>query len=403
MAVLKTLLLILIAVIPLGEVLRFEPIQGIAIKPIDAVMGLLLITWVIAKIRKRSMQKTELFLPLSLFVGSMLLSLIVNISHLSISESLISFAYLIRWVSYALLFFIVRPMGQNFKRKVIIVFFISGGVTLFFGFIQFIFYNNLRNLYYLGWDDHLYRMFSTFLDPNFAGCFFALYFFFVTGLFIRSYIKKQYVYAFSYSIILFLTTLAIFLTYSRSALIMFLVGAVSLLVLYNRKRWIAVLLILFLVIFIFLSKYFYIENMNLLRSASSMARVQSAETALQIFQKNPVLGIGFDAYRYAQVKYGFRKQYAPVFSHADAGTDNSFLFVISTTGIIGGISYLFLNYRILQYIINAYVVNNKKNTLPGIILVSFIGILIDSLFNNSLFYPTFMLWFWIFLGIIDYR
>ena len=67
---------------------------------------------------------------------------------------------------------------------------ISGSLIVLLGFIQLMFYPALRNLYYLGWDEHLYRMFSTFLDPNFAGAFFVLFTLFVIDMSLRY--KKEF-------------------------------------------------------------------------------------------------------------------------------------------------------------------------------------------------------------------
>ena len=51
----------------------------------------------------------------------------------------------------------------------------SGLVIVGLGFVQYFFYLGLRNLYYLGWDEHLSFIFQL-LDPNFAGAFPALFF-----------------------------------------------------------------------------------------------------------------------------------------------------------------------------------------------------------------------------------
>lgn len=145
-----------------------------------------------------------------------------------------------------------------------------------------------------------------------------------------------------------------------------------------------------MVVFIALSissRYFNIENINLFRIASSEARIDSAKNALTIIKSNLLTGVGFNSYRYAQIRYGIRKeQSAGTISHADAGTDNSFLFVLATTGFVGLILYLFMWFKIFKI-------------ASALAIVSIFGVFIDSLFINSLFYPFVMLWLWIILAL----
>ena len=133
------------------------------------------------------------------------------------------------------------------------------------------------------------------------------------------------------------------------------------------------------------SAYFNIENVNLFRAVSSEARLETAGNALLIIKNNPLIGVGFNSYRYAQFRYGLRNR-ANAQSHADSAPDNSFLFVIATTGIVGFILYLFLWVRVF-----------KISSVLAI--ASITGVFINSMFINSLFYPFIMLWLWIIIAI----
>jgi O-antigen ligase len=128
------------------------------------------------------------------------------------------------------------------------------------------------------------------------------------------------------------------------------------------------------------SRYFNIENINLFRAVSSEARIETARNSLIILGKNPLIGVGFNSYKYFQLRYGLRLD-NPI-SHADAGSDNSLLFVLATTGIIGFILYLFLWFRLLK-------------AVSALAVASIVGVFVDSMFINSLFYPFIMLWLWI--------
>src|SRR3989344_4212784 len=96
-------------------------------------------------------------------------------------------------------------------------------------------------LYYLGWDEHLYRLFSTFLDPNFAGAFFVLYFLFALNILIDSLKKQTKFFSLFIGLMSFLALIAIFLTYSRSALLMLITGSFIFLFL-NARRSFAILM-----------------------------------------------------------------------------------------------------------------------------------------------------------------
>jgi O-antigen ligase len=154
---------------------------------------------------------------------------------------------------------------------------------------------------------------------------------------------------------------------------------------------------LFLVFFVISSRNFNVENLNLLRVVSSEARIKSAAEAFSIIEKNPIFGIGFNAYRYAQIRYGLRSGQNVFASHADAGTDNSFLFVLATTGIVGFISYMYIWFKLLK----SGSLKTKQNSywLKPVIISSTIGLFIDALFINSLFYPFIMMWMFCIFGL----
>lgn len=406
MGLLKIVFIIFILfVFPLGEIARYQFSNGVAITGIDVGTILLIAIWLIGKIldkRKKQIFKSSLTKPIFLFVVACILSLIVNLSNLNKLELFVSGLYLLRWVMYACIYFVVAGFDKKFKIKIPVLMIISGALILAGGYIQYFFYPNLRNLYYLGWDEHSYRMFSVFLDPNFAGAFFVLLLFLALGL-ITFYIKsKKLIYAILLSSLAGFTAIGIFLTYSRSALIMFFVGSFVFFVLINKKRVMILILAVFVIVFVISSKNFNIENTNFLRISSSKARLYVADRALTIIKDHPIFGVGFNAYRYAQIKYGFTGQKELIVSHADAGTDNSFLFVLATTGLIGLAAYIYLWYKISN---NLYILFKQNIGLDKIIslvlLSSLVGVFLASLFINALFYPFIMVWMWILLGYCE--
>ncbi len=162
----------------------------------------------------------------------------------------------------------------------------------------------------------------------------------------------------------------------------------------------AKLILLFLgistLIFLSASPFFYRENINPFRIASSLARVETGQNAISIISQNSILGVGFNAYRYAQYQYGFREPVTDYPNHADSGTDSSLLFVFATTGVLGGLSYCYLLYRMVL------LGKRKETQYSKVLVVSIVGLLVSSLFINSLFYPLLMYWIWVLAGLNDY-
>jgi O-antigen ligase len=373
----KKLFIAVLFLLTLGEIVRLNFGGGIILKPLDIGVGIIFVWWLALKIvKKEKIKPRQILIPVLLFTVSGAFSLLINYSGLTPIRFLISLMYLVRWVAYAGMFFVVSDFDKQFRNKISKTLIIVGALIVGIGYIQYFLYSNLRNLYYLGWDEHMFRMFSVFLDPNFAGAFFVLYFLFLVNTFFN---KKSVL----LGILLALTLVAVFLTFSRSALIMLIISTSLLLLLTNNKKWIFILLGVTILALSISSRYFSIENMNIFRIASSEARLVTAKEAIRIIQTRPVFGVGFNAYKYTQIKLGFRNDLNPV-SHADASTDNSFLFVLATTGFVGFGLFVFMWFRIL-----------KSGIKSPLLIASVTGVFIGSFFVNSLFYSFIALWLWI--------
>ena len=166
----------------------------------------------------------------------------------------------------------------------------------------------------------------------------------------------------------------------------------------QRKKFILLLLGAIVIFIIILSPYFYIENLDLFRVNSSVSRIHGLQTAVKIIQDNPLIGVGFDAYRYAQIRYGFIKPTSPFPSHSASGVDTSLLFVTATTGVIGLIAYCYLWVTLFS---NAKAsLSKKKNFYAPIFIASAVGLFVNALFINSLFYAEIMVWMWFVTGLM---
>src|SRR3990167_6342866 len=88
------------------------------------------------------------------------------------------------------------------------------------------------------------------------------------------------------------------------------------------------------------------EGTKLFRTASISARQVSANEAIDTFKKNPKTVVGYNSYKFALKKY---KSYEnkSIKPRSAFGTDNSFLFILATSGIIGFTSFLYLVFQIM--------------------------------------------------------
>jgi O-antigen ligase len=374
MDILKIIIFCLLVIaLPLGEIARIS-INEVAITLVDAGVALAVLLWIFIN---RRFRKTSLGKPIVIFALLLASSLLVNAFRLTASELLVSGLYLVRWIFYASLYFVVLDLKQ-IKNSIEKWMFVGGSLFVLLGFIQYFFYPDLRNLFYAGWDEHLYRMFSSFFDPNFAGAFLVLFF-----LFLLERLQNKNLIA---RFILLATFVAIILTFSRSAYLSFLAGILVYLILSKRFIHGVLITVVFIISIYFAStSVLKSEGTNLLRKASGEARLESLHNAFTIIRDYPIFGVGFNSYRYIQEDYGFIDE-SKMLIHSAAGTDNSFLFVLATSGVIGLASFLYLWFKIISI----------KNPL---IISSAVALFTSSIFVNSLFFPPIMLWLWILIAI----
>ena len=376
----RVLFYVLLILFPLGLLLRIKISTNIYIVPQDLIVFLIFVLTCAYVLKKRINIFLDKFILFQfLFVGIGLISLLVNVWIQKDINFLAAILYAVRYLSYLSPFFIGSFfMKSKFLSKAL---YLSGGTLVLIGFIQYFFYNNLRNLFYLGWDDHLYRLFSSFLDPNFAGVFYVLFFFYLLSKIIKSDYKNSY----KELIFSFFTLVAIYLTYSRTALIALITTVVAIGIVSKKYKLLFVSIIVFLILIVSFSDL-SVEGLNPFRTASSSERITSLGEAGHIIVKNPILGVGFNAYRYAQLRYGTRNSIGIAKSNADAGTDNSLIFVLATSGLAGLGCFVLSYFYLLKKLFNEHLFSSY------IIACSIIGLIMGSLFLNVLFYTPIITW-----------
>lgn len=306
------------------------------------------------------------------------LSLTFTSLDLGISERIISSLYLIRFAAYFSVYLTVAYLLKQriMKKELMVKSLIWAGIIMAaLGWLQYFLYPDLRNLFYLGWDPHYKRIFSTLLDPNFFGLMMALVFILLIASTTSSILIK---------IMIFATLL---FTYSRSSFLSFILSIIYY-SLAKRKYSLIVIVIIILGFGTILLPRPGGEGVKLERIFSLEERITSMKQGLEIFSDHPILGVGFNTLRYAKEEYGYLSSDWQT-NHAGAGVENSFIFLAAATGSLGLISYiLFLTYVF------------QKMSLIG--RTTLVAIIVHSFFLNSLFFPPLMIWFWI-LTAMEYK
>ncbi|HJZ05342.1 hypothetical protein A2634_04000 [Candidatus Amesbacteria bacterium RIFCSPHIGHO2_01_FULL_48_32] len=308
------------------------------------------------------------------FLAVAILTLLVSGSRYGPAALLVGSLYILRWAAYGFFPFFSRilqnsPKGRHLPLIVCLV-------IIIVSVAQYLWQPDIRHLAVAEWDPHYYRVVGSFLDPGFTGLLlvFSLVFFTIKPR-IHSQIVRTLLWGINY--------LAFAFTYSRSSYLGYL-AAMAYISWRRRsiKFFLATTLLLAITIPI-LPRASDGDGVKLERKFSVSARFDSWKNSLIIFFQNPILGVGFNTYRYAQRAYKIEPDSKWLKSHAGAGADSSLLFVAATTGMVGLTAYLYYLRHLFSYSGLRYYL---------------IPLLFHSFFLNSLFYPYVMFWLALMLG-----
>ncbi len=383
----------------IGQVGRI-PVPGseVAILPNDVLLPLVIVAWLARRLvdRKPILPSTPLGRSLVLFIGLLVLSFFgaVLTGTFLRRELLVAGLYLVRWVEYLSLFFLARTVIRpgTLWHWAVGIGLVAVALALL-GFLQLYFIPDFSAYVPQGWDPHVGRLLSTWYDPNFLGGFFA----FVIIFFLSFATERRHGRWFSLGVAL-VCLLALILTFSRSGYAGFLVGF-AVLAIGRARHFLSVGVLVLLLVFLFVPRVQ--ERVIGIRSIDETAqfRLTSWRNAVTVVADHPWLGVGYNTYRYAQVRYGFLDDPA---LHAAGGSDSSFLTVAVTTGVIGLAAFLLLVAKMLQ---GAWLAaeHSTDATLRGFgygVFAGLIALIVHGQFVNGLFFPHLMQVQWIALGLL---
>ena len=377
-----------------------------------------------------------------LFTIAAALSLLQSLLFLTPGEVISGSMYLVRWIFYALLYFVTYNTIKSQKdfKNIITALTLSAVLLAIIGFIQLAVYPDLAELEEDGWDPHINRLVSTWLDPNFLGGLFAFIISILTGLALHT---KKTTHKLLLTAPILILLVALFLTYSRSAYLSLAAGIFVISLIKSRKLLIIALILL--TIGLAASDRARERTGELMKSVTAIftetaqtpdptarLRIESYNQTLYLIEKRPLLGVGYNNLRAVNHQEGFVTAQD---IHSAGGSDSSLLTILATTGIIGLIPFILIyifalraawqnmrrptllfsasKARSSSEVCNAPVarpcsteVCDSLCTPPcstdGLQLGLFggsIALLVHSLFVNSLLYSPILIYFWIALGL----
>lgn len=362
-----------VALVPLGQLTRYQLNPGIAVYLFEIFMLLAVVNWVGLLITKRRLPSIAPWtLGLLVFSLVMGISLLVNAHQLQ-SNLLPSALYWWRWLAYVafgwMLWDGIVVNWLSFSWRKAIEYF--GCMYLFLGWLQYLFMPDMRWLLDYGWDDHYYRMIGSLFDPNFLGLLIVLF-----SMYIVAYGKTLK------HLLGSIVMVSLGLTYSRSSYAAFLAFATSSVI---SLRYFKQALLYITVLGVSLLAFSSLikpggEGVNLTRTYSIVHRARSIVTGWDIFKDHPYIGIGYNSYR----TFTLPQSHDPLIPYHPSSPDNSFVLILATTGIVGMISF--------SYFLLSFSISVRKYPFQ---IFSLVAILTHSLFNNSFFYPFVLIWWMI--------
>jgi len=372
-----------------GQLGRIELFPSVTLYFHDMIIMCFIMTRIPLLLKsKKKILSLPLFRPILFFTLLCFLSLCVNAYRFSVVDLTVGISYFLRFMIYAFLYPIIR-----LEKKPILYFmkwlFLLGVGYAVLGFIQLGVYPDLRNLSYAGWDPHYYRLFATLFDPNFMGI--VLIISFLSGIYVWEK-ERDHLYPLIGLIGIFV---AFLLTFSRSSYLAAVVAIIVYAVCMKQKKFLIGLIFLCLgIVFI---PAIGGESTTVFRQVTAFARITNWQEGMQLFMKSPFFGYGFNMVR--ALPHNAPTLAVGTIARSTSGFDNSIVFVLVTTGLFGCITFLYMGSRLFLVGLSLL---KKRLYAPGSVYISTLaGLLIHSMFLNTLFYPQIMILFWIMTGAVE--
>jgi O-antigen ligase len=232
----------------------------------------------------------------------------------------------------------------------------------------------------------------SYLGPNEWGAFHAHYFFVILSIFLVD--KLKIIKRILFILAILFSVYSILFSYSRGAYIALMAGLIFISLV--KKRIFVIPLILFFIFWQSLLPPAVVQRINQTQTEegeldhSAQTRINLWETGLDIFNLNPLLGIGFNTIPFVGLEGGF------------ADTHNIYIKILAEQGLIGILIFLIILFLSLWYGWKLY--KRADDTfLKGLglgFVTCIIALMITNFFGDRWTYLPIGAYFWVFLGLV---
>ena len=389
---------ILIVSVITGQITRV-PGLGVAT---DLLVPVYLGWWALNALRvRRPVPFRPIFVWAVVFLGYLLGGLLFRIHEIpAVGGELGSLLYWIRLAAYLALLVPFADMLDRDREQTLHQFWwaICGtGVALsLLGFVQLILFPDFSFMAQYGWDPHQGRLLSTWYDPNFLGGFLGVALSIVTAR-VLVHIRAQgmtflqgsgLVWLGSIAVMLF----ALFLTYSRSALLAYLIGIGVLTLMLSRIALVVAIAIVVAAIGFSPRLQERVQGALELDVTASL-RVENWLETIEDIEQNPLIGIGYNSTKYQSI--------VPSELNSASGRDSSLLTLWLTSGIIGlSLFVSMIGAQMLHWVRQGMQSKSLiEQTMSYGAIAAWSAILVHSMFVNSIFFPHILIFLIILLAI----
>lgn len=380
---------------------------GSAIIATDIIIVLMCISWIWRKVViERRFTLPPLTFPIQIFFVITAISAmagifnIVNLIPVDLKTILVSISYFVRLAAYALLYFITYEFlamkPEQHRQFLFNCIFITSILVSIGGFIQLIVMPDFTAYaIQYGWDPHVDRLLGTFFDPNFIGSYFAFVMALGIGMYPTANSKHKVLIALS----IIFCSVALLLTFSRTGYVAFLAAMLLIGILRSPKILIigAVCIALGLVA---APRALQRITDGLSVDETGLKRVYSWDKGTRILGSYPLFGVGYNNLATIQDYYALVDEFDV---NNRGGLENSLLTVFVTTGIFGGLAYIWLwlwTFRFSFRIWGQKAVSLAWRNQALAIGAGLLAFVVSSIFMNSLLYPFILVHIWVASALI---
>lgn len=376
-------------------------VRGITISPSDCILALIIIIYIVKftvsrKCRERFLSGIKDFFTsyLTIFMSILALMMLVSVSYAG--EKTIALSESFRFISYIILFFIIK---YEYNRKEFLTGILGsyiGATTILciYGIYQYFTGFGLSKKFE-NYDYAKFKIAATMDNPNNLAAFLILVLF---PLIMITIYEKQKIKKILYILLTIVVLFNIVFTGSRNAIIGIAVGMVVLIILYSWKLIIPLFIMGVASLFVPVIRERILAINDPIQNQS---RIYLWHIAKKMIKDHPIFGVGNGNYVSLYNKYVQIYPQYKFYGYSNYPCHNSYLKIESELGIIGGISFVALLFSSLiqvKLFINIVKDNFYKYFYTGFFasMVAFYGM---NLFDNLFFVPKTTTYFWILLAV----